>query len=124
MAKSKTAIAVRRAPTVPKKKYEMALAARNAAGRRAREAAEERIGVVVGAVAGYGIGALEKKGTRIPTVAGIEPTLLYGGLASFGPALLGIRGRAANIIAEAGAASLGIAAYKFGLGHPMVGEDE
>lgn len=122
---SKTQVVVRRAaPVVPKKKYELAVKAGQLARARGKQAAQERMGAIIGGAAGYGVGYLEKKGTRLPTVFGLEPTLLYGGLLTFGPALLGIRGQTANMAAEGGATLLGIAGYKAGLGMPMVGEDD
>jgi hypothetical protein len=125
MAK-KTQQLARRAPSVPKARFEALQLARSAATRRAKVAAQERVGAVVGAAAGYGLGYMEKKGHKLPSIGGVEPTLLAGLALTFGPTLLGQgNSKLGRVAAEFGSASLSIAAYKAGLGQPMVsGEDE
>jgi hypothetical protein len=122
----KSQLAPRRAPSVPKARFEALQLARSAATRRAKVAAQERVGAVVGAAAGYGLGYMEKKGHKLPSIGGVEPTLLAGLALTFGPTLLGQgNSKLGRVAAEFGSASLSIAAYKAGLGQPMVsGEDE
>ncbi len=117
---------VRRAPSVPKARFEALQLARSAATRRAKVAAQQRVGSLVGAATGYGLGYLEKKGHKLPTVGGVEPTLMAGLVLTFGPTLLGAgNSRLGQVAAEVGSAALGIASYKAGLGQSMVsGEDD
>lgn len=125
MAKKSNQMAVRRPASVPKARFEALQLARSAATKRAKEAAQQRVGAVVGAATGYGLGYLEKKGHKLPTVGGVDPTLMAGLVLTFGPTLLGAgRSKLGQVAAEAGASALGIAAYRFGLGQPMIsGED-
>lgn len=116
MAKGKAM--VRRAPTVSKAKYEGLARARSAAVRKSKEVASARAGVVTGAVAAYLVGHFEKAGKKLPTVGGIEPTALYGAALAFGVPMF-VKGKVGTMAAEAGAAVLGIAAYKAGMGQPM-----
>lgn len=127
MAKSKSqSLAPRRAPTVSKARFEALQLARSAATKRAKDAAQQRVGAMVGAAAGLGLGYLEKKGHKLPSVAGIDPTLLAGVVLTFGPTIMGQgRTKLGQVAAEAGASALAIAMYKAGLGQPMIaGEDE
>lgn len=116
---------VRKAPTVSKSRYEALQLARSRATAKAKQAAQQRVGSLVGAGTAYGIGYLEKTGRKLPTVGGVEPTLLAGLVLTFGPTLLGAgTTKLGQVAAEVGSSALGVAAYKAGLGHPMVGEDE
>lgn len=125
MAKQKTQIAVRRAPVVSKARYEAVLAARSAATRKAKQAAQQRVGSLVGAAAAYGLGYAEKKGHKLPTLGGVEPTLMAGLVLTFGPTLMGAgQSKLGQVAAEAGSAALALAAYKAGQGQPMVGYDD
>ncbi len=126
MAK-KTQVQVRtKAPSVPKKRYEMAVRAAKGANQRARRAATERIGTLVGCGTAYVVGKVEKSGKKLPTFGGIEGTALWGAAMAFGPSLLGVgTGKLGQIAAEAGSAMLGIACYKAGTGiAPIVSGDE
>lgn len=126
MAKTKTIVKTK-SPTVPKRKYEMALAGARAANQRARRVANERIGTLVGCGTAYIVGKVEKNGKKLPTFGGIEGTALWGAALAFGPSVLGVgTGKLGQIAAEAGASMLGIACYKAGKGiAPIVaGEDD
>ena len=126
MAKTATKSIARRAPSVPKKKYEMALRGARSANARAKRVANERIGTLVGMGTGYAVGRLERSGKKLPTVGGVEPTAVCGAALAFLPSMLGIGGgRLGTIAAEAGSALLGLAAYKVGKGiAPLVAGDD
>lgn len=125
MAKTKTIVRTK-APTVSKKKYELAKQAARASGARARRTANERMGTLIGMATGYGVGKYESKGKKLPSLGGIEGTALCGAALAFGPSLLGQgNSRLGTIAAEVGSSMLGIACYKAGKGiAPMVAGDE
>lgn len=124
MAKAKLARRTH-TPGVPRKRYELAVRAASAARRKSSEVGKERLGVLIGAGTAFLVGHYEKDGKKLPTLAGVEPTALCGAVLAFGPSLFGIRGKFANMAAESGASMLGLAAYKAGLGQPIIaGEDE
>lgn len=121
---AKHAIAVRRAPSVPKSKYENIVRLQSSAKKRAKEMASERIGIIVAAGAGAAIGLAEKKGTALPTVGGIQPTILYGAILAFVVPEM-TKGKLGRMSAEAGAGLLTLGAYKLATGAPLrVGEDD
>jgi hypothetical protein len=125
-SRTKTKI-VHRAPSVPKKRYEMAVRAATATRTRAKRVASERIGTLVGCGTAYVVGKVEKSGKKLPSVLGVEGTALWGAAFAFGPSVLGMgAGRLGTIFAEAGSSMLGIACYKAGKGiAPIVaGEDD
>ena len=124
MAKRAAAIAIRRAPSVPKKKYEMAQRMAAAKGKRAREIAAKRTGTIVGAVAGGTIGYLERTGKISPKFTSPVALGVAGVVLAFvAPETSMGKGKLGAALAEAGSAALAVAAYKAGQGQPMIGED-
>jgi len=118
-------ITVRRsAPMVPKRKYEGLIAARAKAAKKAKEIGQRRMGSLIGVGACAAVGYLEKTG-KMPSVAGIEPTVVLGvALGFLVPEV--VKGPAGQMAAEAGAAIAGVAAYKLATGSPLrvSGDDE
>lgn len=123
MAKKAAVVVRRAAPSVPKKKYEGLVHARLVAKKKAREVASRRMGTLVGVAACGAVGYLEKQG-KLPAIAGFEPTLVLGvALGFIVPEV--VKGTAGQMMAEAGAAVAGVAAYKLATGAPVrVGEDD
>lgn len=121
--KSKGTQLARRAPSVPKKRFEALQQARSRAVAKGREVAAKRVGTLVGAATGYGIGWAEANG-KMP--ARLSSPAAIGGIGAVAALVLPsyIKGRAGAALAEAGAAMLGIATYKLGTGVPAIGEDD
>lgn len=121
--KKQTAHLVRRAPSVPKARYEALVKARHAAQRKAGEVARQRMGSLAGVAACAAVGWAEKNG-KMPALGGFEPTVVLGlALGFVVPSL--VKGKAGQMCAEAGAALSGVAAYKLATGAPLrVGEDD
>lgn len=123
MAFKKQVAVVRRAPSVPKKRYEALVRVRQASAKRLKEVGAKRIGVLVGAATGYGVGYIEanqKLEAKFTSPAALGAA---GFVASFVlPGL--VKGKGGVAAAECGAALLGIALYKAGLGQPLIGEDD
>lgn len=126
-------LALRKSQTAPRRsapraalKLVKAKQAMQAARTRMKRDAAQDTAMVVGAVAAAGLGYLEKSGhSESLRIAGIEPTLIVGVAAGFvAPKFLG-KGKAADMSRQLGAASLAVAAYKFGSGQPVIaGDDE
>ncbi len=112
-----------RAAVVPKRKYEALINAKQSAKKKAREVAGRRMGTLAGVAACAAVGYLEKSG-KMPAMMGFEPTLVLGiGLGFIVPEV--VKGNAGQMMAEAGAAIAGVAAYKLASGAPIrVGEDD
>lgn len=124
MAKTQT-IVRRAAPTVPKKKFELALRARAAAGKKAREVAAKRTGTIVGALAGAGVGYCERTGKVAPKYVSPVALAVAGGVLAFVLPETSIgRGKVGAASAEAGAGLLAVAGYKLGMGQAAIGEDD
>jgi hypothetical protein len=125
MAKTKTIVRTK-APTVSKKKYELARRTATAAAQRSRRVATERFGTLVGCATAFGVGRYESNGKKLPSFGGVEGTALWGGALAFGPSLLGFgSGKLGNVAAEVGASLLGVACYKAGKKiAPIVGGDD
>jgi len=88
-------------------------AARNSATRAARN------GTMLGGIAAGLFGYAEKSGTALPTVAGINPSLLYGGLLGVVIPMF-IKGSTGRIAEQVGSGLLDVAAYKLGAGMPVL----
>lgn len=122
MAK-KTEMVRHRAPSVPKRKYEMVVAAKAAVAKRAREGVAKRVGVLVGTVAAGAAGYVERNKTlgaryTSPVAMGVAGVVL----AFVAPEMA--KGKVGQAAAEAGAGLLAVAVYKASLGQPMIGEDD
>jgi len=90
---------------------------------RASRLAREKQGVIIAGVGAAAIGFAEKKGYRLPTLGGIEPTLLYGLMIAFvGPMV--VKGNAGEALSDIGEGLLAVAAYKFGTGQPVLSGDD
>ena len=110
-------VAPRKAPTVPKAKFEALVRARHVAARKTREVAGQRVGMLVGMAACGAVGYLEKE-EKMPDFGGVVPTVIGAVVLGFiGPML--IKGRAGSAMAEAGSALGGVAAYKLAKGAPL-----
>lgn len=124
MVRTAAPVARKGSTGVSKKRFEAAVARAKSAGKRAIAARTSPLATVVTAGAGYAFGMLEKRGTELPTVAGIMPAALYGvGLAVAGHTVAK-NGRVGEALRQAGAGALAVAGYKLGTGQPFkVGED-
>lgn len=105
--------AAKRRSGVSKEKFEAVKSAALASARRAREVASERVEQVVMIAAPAAFGALQ---SRVPmlTVAGIEPTALYG--VALGAAGMAAKGNTGRVLLSAGTGLLAAAAYLVGSG--------
>lgn len=79
----------RRTAVVSKSRYEALETRIKSAGRRARDHAAKRENGLIGIGTGLALGLLNKSGKKLPTIAGLNPNLLYGaGLFLLGPELM------------------------------------
>lgn len=123
-AKTSTQLAPRRAGAVVSKgRYEaLELRLRNA-GRKTREHAQKREMGLISIGAGLAVGLLNKSGKKLPTVAGLNPNLLYGaGLFVLGPEL--VKGRNGERLGALGAGMLTLAASEIPTKGVKVGADD
>jgi hypothetical protein len=120
----KAALAPRKAPTVSKSRYEALESRLVRAGTRAKAVAQKRENGVISIVTGVGLGLLAKSGKKLPTVAGIDPNLLYGGaLFLLGPELM--KGKNGDRLAALGTGMLTVAGYTVPQrGVKVAGEDD
>jgi hypothetical protein len=124
MAK-KSAVVVRRSPMVSKARFEMLKAAGARKAKRTREVAAKRVGTIVGAGTGALCGYLEKTGKLAPKFTSPAALAVGGAVLAFVLPETGMgKGKVGQASAEAGAGLLAVAAYKLGLGQPVVGEDD
>lgn len=113
----------RHAPMVSKKKFEGLRSSIVSKKKKASEVAQRRMGALVGAAACGVVGYLEKTEKMPKLPGGIEPTVILGLAGLVLPEF--VKGKAGQMIAEAGAALAGVAAYKLAAGAPLrVGEDD
>lgn len=98
---------------------------RSAAGRRLKAKSEQIEDTVVGALAGYFYGAIERRArTAMPTIAGLPPAFIYGViLAAMGTGVSGRTGRWMHSTADG---LLAVSAYQQGVGkgYTISGEDD
>ena len=85
---------------------------------RARRESQERTGMVVAALAAGLWGSGDRKGLNFPTVKGVEPSLLIGGLAAFAAGNV-VKGSTGKMLGDAATGVLAIAAYRYGSGTAM-----
>lgn len=124
MAK-KSAVVVRRAPSVPKARFEMVQRLTAAKAKRTREVAAKRVGTLVGAAAGAACGWAEKNGKVQPKFTSPVALAVAGAVLSFVlPETSMGRGKLGQASAEAGAGLLAVAGYKLGQGQAAIGEDD
>lgn len=109
------------APTFSKASPKLARLQATLASRAAtaRRVASERQGMLVSAVAAGLVGYAERKQMALPTIAGIDPALLYGGIGAFAAGTL-VRGSAGRMLGQAADGALAVAAYKLGAGQPVL----
>lgn len=89
----------------------------------ARRAAADRKGTIIAAATAAGVGYAERKGYQMPTIGGVEPTLLYGGvLLALGGTVA--KGNSRKALDEVASGMLAVAAYKFGSGKPVLSGDD
>jgi hypothetical protein len=121
---AKTALAPRTAPKVSKSRYDALEQRLSRAGVRAKAVAAKRENGVISIVTGVGLGLLAKSGKKLPTVAGIDPNLLYGGaLFLLGPELM--KGKNGDRLAALGTGMLTVAGYTVPQrGVKVAGEDD
>jgi hypothetical protein len=110
LARKRTAIAVRR-PSVSNAKLIKLQSRLAAASKRAGKHVARHDDMLIGVAAAAGLGLLEKKGKKLPTVANIDPALLYGAVAYLGGRKL-LGGRNGARLEAAGEALLAVAANR------------
>jgi hypothetical protein len=77
---------------------------------RTANAAKARSGTLVSAIGAAAFGALEQR-TALPTIPGVQPALVYGGV--LGLVLpMWVKGNTGKMIEQVGSGVLAVAAYK------------
>lgn len=113
-----------RAAGVSKKRYEQAVQRAKAAGKRVIAAKTSPVATVVAAAAAGALGYAEQHNIKLPTVMGLDPSLLYGVVAAAAGHTVAKSGRVGEALRQTGAGALAVAAYKYGTGASMkVGDD-
>ena len=95
--------------------------AANKAASTARASAQRSVknGAIVGGVAAGLYGYAEKEQWALPTVGGINPSLLYGGVLGILVPMF-VKGSVARMAEQVGSGLLDVAAYKLGSGQDVI----
>jgi len=108
MAPRKTSMRRARSPYENRYMRERARAA--AVGRRVREEAMKRDEMLISLGASAALGYAKRKGVALPTIGGIEPTLLYGLILGIGLPMVS-KDKMAKRLEAAGTGLLTVSAY-------------
>jgi hypothetical protein len=123
-AKSTSLVPVRsKPPSVSKSRYEALEQRISRAGVKAREVASKRENQLIGIGTGVALGLLAKSGKQLPTVAGLDPNLLYGA-ALFALAPEVVKGKNGERLAAIGTGMLTVAGFQVPQRGVKVGELE
>lgn len=99
---------------------EKASSAARVATAKAGSVAKARAGTIITAGTAAALGAAESRNMQLPTVGGIAPSLLYGVIGVLVVPMF-MKGKIAQISEQFGAGALAVAAYKLGMGQPVIG---
>lgn len=125
MAKQTQVVVRSKAPTVSKKRFELAVMRGKQHAKKAREVAARRVGTLVGVAAGAGAGIVERKAMLSPKFTSPAALGVAGAVLAFvAPETSMGKGKLGQAAAEAGAGLLAVAAYKLGLGQAVIGADD